>query len=277
MAKGSSRKFRKLNPPKNQPKNSRDKDTPVASDRTLKHDLLIDLPLDILCEIFKLLTPLDLLQLAWTARSFRKFLMNRASKSIWTHVLSAVEDLPPCPNDLSEPQYAYLLLSNSCHDCLRPLSDLLKDNEVLLLYLEARTQLCRGCSLKHFFAMIRSFKRWKELPEKVALLLTEFVPATTHRLTKDEVEGSTFYHCKRREPQQAKEKRTRFHVNTALALHSEYKKIKGKQAKNAWMENQRKLWVAKEKHVNACEVYFIKVEEREEEREEELREQRVEQ
>ncbi|RXW22720.1 hypothetical protein EST38_g3145 [Candolleomyces aberdarensis] len=125
--------------------------------------------------------------------------------------------------------------------------------------------------------MIYSFKRWKELPEKVTLALTEFVPATTHRLTKEEVEGSTFYYRKRREPQQTKEKRTRFHVNTALALHSEYKKIKGTQAKNAWMENQRKLWVAKEKHVNACEVYFTRVEEREDERDEELREKRVEQ
>ncbi|RXW15576.1 hypothetical protein EST38_g10283 [Candolleomyces aberdarensis] len=151
MVKGSSRKTRKLNPPKDRPNNSRDKDlnAPSTSGRTPKQDLLIDLPLDILCEIFKLLAPIDLLQLTWTTKSFRKFLMNRASKTIWTHVLSAVEDLPPCPDDLSEPQYAYLMLSNNCHDCLRPLSELLKDGEALLLYLEARTQLCRACSLKH--------------------------------------------------------------------------------------------------------------------------------
>ncbi|KAJ2924586.1 hypothetical protein H1R20_g12501, partial [Candolleomyces eurysporus] len=272
MAKGSSRKTRKLNPLKDRPDDSRDKhlDTPSASGRTLKHDLLIDLPLDILCEIFKLLPPLDLLQLARTTKSFRKFLMDRASKSIWTDVLSAVEDLPPCPDDLSEPQYAYLMFSNNCHDCLRPLSELVKDDEALLLYLEARAQLCRACSLKHF-------NRWKELPEKVSLSLVEFVPATTNRLTKDEVKSSSKYHRKFREPQQLEDKRTRFHVNTALALHEEHKKIKGNKAKNAWMENQRKLWVAKEEHVNACEVYFGKIEKRARMREGELRVQRMEQ
>ncbi|RXW15570.1 hypothetical protein EST38_g10284 [Candolleomyces aberdarensis] len=291
MAKGSSRKTRKLNPPKNRLNNSRDKDTPGASDRTLKHDPLIDLPLDILCEIFKFLPPLDLLQLARTAKSFRKFLMNRASKSIWTDVLSTVEDLPPCPDDLSEPQYAYLIFSNNCHvrmdsgkvpgstlanpacpikDCLRPLSELLKDDEALLLYLEARIQLCRACSLKHF-------QRWKELPEKVTLSLVEFVPATTNRLTKNEVQGSNKYHRKYREPQQLEDKRTRFHVNTALALHAEYKEIKGTQTKNAWMENQRKLWATKEEHVSACEGYFNKIEKRAQIRDGEIRVRRMEQ
>jgi hypothetical protein len=95
--------------------------------------------------------------------------MGRASKSVWTYTLSTVEDLPPCPDDLSEPRYAHLIFSNNCHvrmdskpsprlsfanltysvkDCLRPLSELVKDDEALLLYLEARTQLCRACSLK---------------------------------------------------------------------------------------------------------------------------------
>ncbi|KAJ2924596.1 hypothetical protein H1R20_g12498, partial [Candolleomyces eurysporus] len=198
MAKGSSRKTRKLNPPKDHPSGSRDKDIRGASRSALKHDVLVDLPLDILCEMFKLLPPLDLLQLARTAKSFRKFLMNRASRSIWTHALSAVEDLPPCPTDLSEPQYAYLMFTNHCH---------------------------------------RIFT----------------------------------------EPQHVKDKRTRFHVNTAVSLYACYKKTKGAEAKKAWKKEQRKVWLAKEEHAVACERYFSKVREREAQHNEALREKRREQ
>ncbi|RXW15569.1 hypothetical protein EST38_g10282 [Candolleomyces aberdarensis] len=191
MAKGSSRKTRKLNPPKNHPSGSKDKITRGASRSALKHDVLVDLPLDILCEMFKLLPPLDLLQLARTAKSFRKFLMNRASKSIWTHALSTVEDLPPCPDDLSEPQYTYLMFTNHCHH--------------------------------------------------------------------------------------VRDKRTRFHVNTALSLYACYKKTKGAEAKKAWKEEQRKVWLAKEEHAVVCERYFAKVREREAQHNEALREKRREQ
>ena len=156
--------------------------------------------------------------------------MNRASKSIWTHVLSGVEDLPPCPEDLSEPQYAYLMFTDHCHvsrlgtmtlsdtnefdaiqECLRSLSSLGKD-ETLLLYLEARTQLCRACSLKqcvsravrpinasidmHLVVVVckRSFKCWQELPEHPYLPLAELVPATVNRLTEEELDA---FVCKR--------------------------------------------------------------------------------
>jgi hypothetical protein len=48
------------------------------------------------------------------------------------------------------------------------------------------------------------------------------------------------------ESQIAKDKRTRFHVITALSLCADYKKTKGAQEKKAWMEEQRKIWLAKE-------------------------------
>ncbi|RXW15572.1 hypothetical protein EST38_g10286 [Candolleomyces aberdarensis] len=270
MVKGSSRKTRKLElkPPKIHPSDSKDDDTPDTFQSTLKYGAFIDLPLDILCEIFKLLPPLSLLQLARTAKSCRKFLMSRASKSFWTCALSDVEALPPCPDDMSEPHYVHLMFSNDCHDCLRPLSELMEDGDELHLYLEARTQLCRACSLKHF-------KRWGDLPEGVTLALSEFVLATTNRLTKDELKDSNKY-SRHREPQRVLNQRTRFHVKTALALHSEYQKIKGTKAKKAWKDNQRKLWVTKEEHANACKVYFDKAEEIAKVRDGELRVQRIE-
>ncbi|KAJ2924593.1 hypothetical protein H1R20_g12506, partial [Candolleomyces eurysporus] len=273
MVKGSSRKTRKLNLPKNQTSSSRDKDnTPGASQSALKHDVLIDLPLDILCEILKLLPPLDLLQIARTAKSFRKFLMNRASKSIWIHVLSAVEDLPACPDDLSGPQYAYLMFTDHCHKHEPSYVGLAASNsaycvsffEWILSYLVAPVRK-------------RSFKRWQELPEKIDLALAEFVPATTNRLTKVELQGPFYKRGGSLDSQDVKDKRTRFHMKTALVLHADYKKIKGAKAKKAWMEEQRKIWAAKEKHGNACEDYLDKVEEREEEREDAIRGKRLEQ
>ncbi|KAJ2922237.1 hypothetical protein H1R20_g14851, partial [Candolleomyces eurysporus] len=272
MAKGSSRKTRKLNLPKNQTSSSRDKDnTPGTSQSALKHDVLIDLPLDILCEILKLLPPLDLLQIARTAKSFRKFLMNRASKSIWTHVLSAVEDLPSCPDDLSEPQYAYLMFTDHCHKHELSYVGLAASNSAYCISLFEWI-------LSYLVALVRkrSFKRWQELPEKIGLALAEFVPATTNRLTKVELQN---YSCKsggNLDPR-AIDKRTRFHVKTALMLYADYKNIKGTKAKKAWKEEQRKIWVAKEKHGNACEDYLVKVEEREREREGAIRGRRLEQ
>jgi hypothetical protein len=40
--------------------------------------------------------------------------MKRSSISIWKHARSQFDDLPDCPNDLSEPQYAELLFGKTC-------------------------------------------------------------------------------------------------------------------------------------------------------------------
>ena len=40
--------------------------------------------------------------------------MKRSSISIWKHARSQFDDLPDCPDDLSEPQYAELLFGKAC-------------------------------------------------------------------------------------------------------------------------------------------------------------------
>jgi hypothetical protein len=40
--------------------------------------------------------------------------MKRSSISIWRHSRSQFDDLPDCPDDLSEPQYAELLFGKAC-------------------------------------------------------------------------------------------------------------------------------------------------------------------
>jgi len=94
---------------------------------------LVEMPLDILFEvgatlhrtnglmftmippqIFGHLNPLDLLHLARTTKDLRAILMKRSSISIWKHARSHFDDLPECPSDLSEPQYAEFLFGKAC-------------------------------------------------------------------------------------------------------------------------------------------------------------------
>ncbi|RDX46883.1 hypothetical protein OH76DRAFT_1485154 [Lentinus brumalis] len=78
------------------------------------------MPLDILVEIFSLLHPRDLVNLARTLRDFRTFLMSRDSAPFWRAARKQVDGLPDCPPFLSEPAYANLVFFTHCHGCARP-------------------------------------------------------------------------------------------------------------------------------------------------------------
>ncbi|TDL20810.1 hypothetical protein BD410DRAFT_790487 [Rickenella mellea] len=79
--------------------------------------LLPTLAVDILFEIFVYLQPLDVLNIMYTCRSFRKLLIAPSSTFIWTAVRLNVEDFPDLPDDLSEVQYAKLAFDSHCHKC----------------------------------------------------------------------------------------------------------------------------------------------------------------
>ncbi|KAJ3852827.1 hypothetical protein EV368DRAFT_82141 [Lentinula lateritia] len=77
-----------------------------------------DVPLDVIFEIFCYLDPGDLLRLARTSKDLRGMLMSKASEAICQRAARAnVEGLPPCPDDLNEPQYARLLYDAYCYIC----------------------------------------------------------------------------------------------------------------------------------------------------------------
>ncbi|THH33112.1 hypothetical protein EUX98_g1055 [Antrodiella citrinella] len=80
---------------------------------------LPDAPLDILFEVFTLLTPTDLLNLARTSKAFRGLMMSRKSIFLWKAARGNVEGLPECPSFLTEPAYANLAFFNHCHRCLK--------------------------------------------------------------------------------------------------------------------------------------------------------------
>ena len=80
----------------------------------------------------------------------------------WKRTRENVEELPACPNDLSEPAYANLMFSAHCHvslmlhsplpftltDWLVTVQKCLAENQSLLMHVEARAQLCYKCSLE---------------------------------------------------------------------------------------------------------------------------------
>ncbi|KAJ7182729.1 hypothetical protein C8R43DRAFT_11888 [Mycena crocata] len=74
----------------------------------------LDVPLEILAEIFSWLSPLDLLTLARTSKPLRAYFMNQRNAFLW-RASRALVGLPRCPPDLSEPQYAYLAFVPLCH------------------------------------------------------------------------------------------------------------------------------------------------------------------
>ncbi|KAG1746741.1 uncharacterized protein EDB91DRAFT_112922 [Suillus paluster] len=70
-----------------------------------------------LAQILSFLHPMDLLNLSRTSKDFRNLLLRRSSASAWKIARLQIEDLPGCPPDMSEPQYANLVFYPHCHDC----------------------------------------------------------------------------------------------------------------------------------------------------------------
>ncbi|KAL4252494.1 hypothetical protein ABKN59_002771 [Abortiporus biennis] len=82
--------------------------------------MLLEMPLDILYDIFSCMHPMDLLNLARTNKDFRSLLMNKLSANLWRASRATVEGLPECPRFLSEPAYANLAFDGHCYNCFKP-------------------------------------------------------------------------------------------------------------------------------------------------------------
>ncbi|KAK0233702.1 hypothetical protein IW262DRAFT_102333 [Armillaria fumosa] len=122
--------------------------TPSASDygpapkkrRNLRGflQMIKNVPLDVVYEVFGHLDPLDLLQLSRTSKQLRRLLLQDSARSVWKTARSNVEGLPDIPADLNEAQYAQLLFGTYCQSCLKPSRR---------AQWETRTRLCKKCFL----------------------------------------------------------------------------------------------------------------------------------
>ncbi|EDR16014.1 uncharacterized protein LACBIDRAFT_291835 [Laccaria bicolor S238N-H82] len=67
------------------------------------------LPTDVLYGIFGWLHPVDLYHLVQSTKTFRGVILNQTYRGVWKSAFRLYDDLPTCPEDVSEPQWSSLL------------------------------------------------------------------------------------------------------------------------------------------------------------------------
>ncbi|PPQ63448.1 hypothetical protein CVT24_004980 [Panaeolus cyanescens] len=115
---GPSNGKRKRKAPVGKEKSAKSQGKPVKKAKVKKGrgvlQQLLEMPFDILFEIFGHCMPYDLLSLGRTSKDFRQLVLSPEFKSIWIHSRSHVQGLPARPENISEPQYAELAFGKGC-------------------------------------------------------------------------------------------------------------------------------------------------------------------
>lgn len=117
---------------------------------------IVHVPMDIFAQITSHLHPIDIHSLARTSKKFRKLLMSRSSKHIWRAAERNVLGLPPCPEHITEPEYAALVFGKWCSMCGSTGNVSRRMDEILAV------RLCSNCREKQIVGM--SFVAQSALP-----------------------------------------------------------------------------------------------------------------
>ncbi|KAH0580667.1 hypothetical protein H2248_002157 [Termitomyces sp. 'cryptogamus'] len=78
---------------------------------------IVEMPLDILQEIFMYLTPVEVLSLSRMCKSLRRILISKLAECIWKQARLNLDDFPDCPDDINEVQFANLIFGAFCDYC----------------------------------------------------------------------------------------------------------------------------------------------------------------
>ncbi|TFK68225.1 hypothetical protein BDN72DRAFT_960384 [Pluteus cervinus] len=195
---------------------------------------LLDMPLDILYEIFGHLKPYDLLRLARSTKEFRRVLMSRNSISVWRAARSNLPGMPECPPDMTEPEYANLAFDPRCHYC--GATGVRNADWVF------RTRICGKCSKDH-------------IEERY-----DFGHSIVCMTDSDE----SSHTCRNRDPQASLIVPTRpgRKYSRKLFLKAEYEQVNkelqafdSKEEKDAYMEERAKFIEARMAHASQCETW----------------------
>ncbi|KAG6897864.1 hypothetical protein C0992_010002 [Termitomyces sp. T32_za158] len=73
---------------------------------------IVEMPFDILHEIFMYLTPVEVLSLSRMCKALRRILMTKTAEYVWKQARLNLDDFPDCPDDLNEPQFANFIFSS---------------------------------------------------------------------------------------------------------------------------------------------------------------------
>ncbi|KAK0463698.1 uncharacterized protein EV420DRAFT_1519542 [Desarmillaria tabescens] len=136
-----------------------------------KLSALLELPLDIILEIFSFLLPLDLLHLSRLNKDFRKVLMSKSSIGAWK---AARQNLPGFPGPflgMSEPAWVNLAFMAECHYCTRTV----RNADMYLM-----TRVCPPCASERLIK-IKTFELQAKPPSAHVSVadVTKLIP--THR------------------------------------------------------------------------------------------------
>lgn len=82
--------------------------------------IYLELPCDLILEIFGYLHPIDLYHLGQTSKALRRIVMTNNGLSLWKVAFENLPRLPPCPPGVSEPHWVALLFGpDICGVCRR--------------------------------------------------------------------------------------------------------------------------------------------------------------
>ncbi|KAF9559575.1 hypothetical protein CPC08DRAFT_509754 [Agrocybe pediades] len=199
---------------RNQKRKKSVKETPVSrkkprARKSVTPDVLPKLPPALCLEIFgHVKSPLDLLHLTWTCKTFHTVL--HSCPSVWEDARASIPCLPPRPDEYNEAQYAKIMFWRGCHACGYV-------GDKIRFVGSLRQWLCKRC-IEHGFTSERG-----SFPEDLVRYLPSIVPGHPSN-----VYSSTDL---------------RYHYQTCYKWRLEYDKAKDK---NAWIENlvrSRKVFI----------------------------------
>ncbi|KLO19540.1 hypothetical protein SCHPADRAFT_992779 [Schizopora paradoxa] len=100
---------------------------------------LLDIPIEVFCNILEHLDPLDLLNWARSSRALHGLIITRSMKRVWQACLKA-HNVPPLPHlvPINEVQLASMLFDNSCQACGASALNTAFHDRLLV-------RLCKGC------------------------------------------------------------------------------------------------------------------------------------
>ncbi|KAK7056954.1 hypothetical protein VNI00_002672 [Paramarasmius palmivorus] len=118
---------------------------PPARKRRKTLQSIVEMPIDILYEIFSHLHPNDLLRLSWATKALREILMSRTSASVWKASREEIgfdDSMIPTFCDLNEPTLAKMLFCPICTYC-----GTVKATQITW---NAFSRVCKDCSYANF-------------------------------------------------------------------------------------------------------------------------------
>ncbi|KAI0786960.1 hypothetical protein C8Q75DRAFT_255097 [Abortiporus biennis] len=111
---------------------------------------MLEMPLDILFEIFGELQPQDLLALSRTTKDFHNLLISKSSIRFWKAAFENAPELPAAFPGMNELAFANLLFSNHCHNCFKA--------NVRNVFWVLRARFCNNCKKKRLLKIDLNMK-----------------------------------------------------------------------------------------------------------------------